>query len=294
MNHSRSILRTSPICFGATKNFTVLSSSASGVRLIRSTNALDDVSYVAITSPSVSGAFGIFPNSIPPSSACSLAFCSVTNIQARSFAALHLACGFRSDLAAGYALSTRIVVDSSFSSWVRNCCFALMIFLPFSAALDETGELLEAPGPSGLMLLLRLFRREQLLREHELGRVTAVQELDGHHGFWGLRLALPPPGIHQLSRGVHDAVDTDQAVQRAVGCLHVDAVRAPGPQVHLCDGRGERPRGLPLFHFVRRGPRPEDALRPARERAPEPERDGGPLLLSGGHADDSCALGWAR
>src|SRR5438128_4707366 len=145
MNHSRSIFRTSPICFGATKNFTVLSSSASGVRLIRSTNALDDFSYVAITSPSVSGAFGIFPNSIPPSSACSLAFCSVTNIQARSFAALHLACGFRSDLAAGYALSTRIVVDSSFSNWVRNCCFSLMICLPFSAALDETGDFSKHP-----------------------------------------------------------------------------------------------------------------------------------------------------
>src|SRR5438132_5653086 len=157
MNQRTSILRSSPICLGATKNFTVLLSSASGVLRMRSTKALDDLSYAEITSDSVSGGFAILPNSIPPSSACSLAFCSVTNIHARSFADLHLACGFRSDLAAGYALSTRIVVDSSFSSWVRNCCFSLMIFLPFSAALDETGELLEAPGPSGLMLLLRLF-----------------------------------------------------------------------------------------------------------------------------------------
>ena len=130
MNHSRSILRTSPICFGATKNFTVLLSSASGVRLTRSTKALEDFSYVAITSGNVAGAGGILPNSIPPSSACSLAFCSVTNIHASSFAALHLACGFRSDLAAGYALSTRIVVESSFSSWLRNCSFSLMVSSP--------------------------------------------------------------------------------------------------------------------------------------------------------------------
>src|SRR5205809_2561968 len=130
MNHSRSILRTSPICFGATKNFTVLLSSASGVRLTRSTKALEDFSYVAITSGNVAGAGAILPNSIPPSSACSLAFCSVTNIHASSFAALHLACGFRSDLAAGYALSTRIVVESSFSSWLRNCSFSLMVSSP--------------------------------------------------------------------------------------------------------------------------------------------------------------------
>src|SRR5437870_4810315 len=116
-----------PICLGATKNFTVLLSSASGVRLMRSTNALEDFSYVAITSGNVVGAGGILPNSIPPSRACSLAFCSVTNIHARSFAALHLACGFKSDLAAGYAFSTRMVVETSFSSWLRNCSFSLMV-----------------------------------------------------------------------------------------------------------------------------------------------------------------------
>src|SRR5256886_15912749 len=56
MNHSRSILRTSPICFGATKNFTVLLSSVSGVLRIRSTNALEDCSYTATTSINVAGA----------------------------------------------------------------------------------------------------------------------------------------------------------------------------------------------------------------------------------------------
>src|SRR2546427_8809267 len=88
MNHSRSILRTSPICFGATKNFTVLLSSVSGVLRIRSTNALEDCSYTATTSVNVAGALGILPNSIPPSNACSLAFCSVTNIHASSLADL--------------------------------------------------------------------------------------------------------------------------------------------------------------------------------------------------------------
>src|SRR5207249_4789923 len=116
MNHNRSILRTSPICFGATRNFTVLLSSVSGVLRIRSTNALEDCSYTATTSVNVAGALGILPNSIPPSNACSLAFCSVTNIHASSLADLHLACGFRSAFAAGYALSTRIVVGSSFRS----------------------------------------------------------------------------------------------------------------------------------------------------------------------------------
>src|SRR5213596_4065054 len=62
MNHSRSILRTSPICFGATKNFTVLLSSVSGVLRIRSTNALEDCSYTATTSVNVAGALGILPN----------------------------------------------------------------------------------------------------------------------------------------------------------------------------------------------------------------------------------------
>src|SRR5213592_3427283 len=126
MNHSRSILRMSAICLGATKNFTVLSSSASGVFLMRSTNALEDCSYVEITSPSVSGAFGILPNSIPPSRACSLAFCSVTNIHASSLADLHLAWGFRSALALGYALSTFIVVGTSFCNAPRNCSFSVM------------------------------------------------------------------------------------------------------------------------------------------------------------------------
>src|SRR2546430_4189722 len=44
MNHSRSILRTSPICFGATKNFTVLLSSVSGVLRIRSTRSEEHTS----------------------------------------------------------------------------------------------------------------------------------------------------------------------------------------------------------------------------------------------------------
>src|SRR5690242_18871638 len=126
MNQSTSILRKSPICLGATKNFTVLLSSASGVFLIRSTNALDDFSYVEITSSIVPGAFAIFPNSMPPSRACSLAFCSVTNIQASSLADLHLPCGFMSALALGYALSTLIVVGSSRSSAPRNCSFSVI------------------------------------------------------------------------------------------------------------------------------------------------------------------------
>ena len=80
---------------------TVLFKSASGVPLMRSMNALDDFSYVEMTSGRVSGAFAILPNSMPPSRACSLAFCSVTNIHASSFADLHLPCGLRSLLAAG-------------------------------------------------------------------------------------------------------------------------------------------------------------------------------------------------
>src|SRR5216117_3567585 len=68
---------------------------------IRSTNALEDCSYTATTSVNVAGALGILPNSIPTSNACSLAFCSVTNIHASSLADLHLACGFRSAFAAG-------------------------------------------------------------------------------------------------------------------------------------------------------------------------------------------------
>src|SRR5207244_375915 len=45
MYHNTSILRRSPICLGATKNFTVLLSSASGVFLTRSMNTLEDCSY---------------------------------------------------------------------------------------------------------------------------------------------------------------------------------------------------------------------------------------------------------
>src|SRR5437773_231771 len=252
MNHSRSILRTSPICFGATKNFTALLSSASGVRLTRSTKALEDFSYVAITSASVSGAFAIFPNSIPPSSACSLAFCSVTNIQARSFAALHLACGFRSDLAAGYALSTRIVVDSSFSSWVRNCCFSLMIRFSLS----------QWP--------------------------------------WTRRASFSKHPVHPVSCFCFASSDVNNS------CVSTSSVALPRSRnstvTKVSGASGSLSQrqvytsflGGPLFHFLRRGPRLEDALRPRRERAPGPERDGGALLLSGGHADDSCALGWAR
>src|SRR5947207_13675563 len=69
MYHNTSILRRSPICLGATKNFTVLLSSASGVFLTRSMDALEDCSYDEITSASVAGAFGILPNSMPPSRA---------------------------------------------------------------------------------------------------------------------------------------------------------------------------------------------------------------------------------
>src|SRR3989442_1112802 len=55
MNHKTSSFRTSPICCGATKNFTVLLSSASGVRLTRSMKALCACSYVVMTSCSVAG-----------------------------------------------------------------------------------------------------------------------------------------------------------------------------------------------------------------------------------------------
>src|SRR3989475_6914649 len=84
MNHSRSILRTSPICFGATKNFTVLLSSVSGVLRIRSTNALEDCSYTATTSVNVAGALGILPNSIPPSNACSRSEEHTSELQSQS------------------------------------------------------------------------------------------------------------------------------------------------------------------------------------------------------------------
>src|SRR2546425_8136125 len=66
-----------------------------------------------MTSWSDPGGGGTFPKSIAPSSACSPPFCSKTNIQARSFADLHFACGLSSPFAAGKALSTLIVVARS-------------------------------------------------------------------------------------------------------------------------------------------------------------------------------------
>src|SRR5437899_2149769 len=69
MNHKTSSFRTSPICCGATKNFTVLLSSASGVRLTRSIKALCACSYVVMTSCSVAGGAGSFTKSIAPSGA---------------------------------------------------------------------------------------------------------------------------------------------------------------------------------------------------------------------------------
>src|SRR5207247_11237711 len=79
-----------------------------------------------MTSGSEPGAWGILPNSIAPSSACSLAFSSVTNIQARSFAVLLFACGLMSAFAAGDALSTLIVVGNSRSSPPKNCAFSVV------------------------------------------------------------------------------------------------------------------------------------------------------------------------
>src|SRR3989442_15599687 len=79
-----------------------------------------------MTSWSDPGGGGTFPKSIAPSSACSPPFCSKTNIQARSFADLHFACGLSSPFAAGKALSTLIVVANSRSSALRNCSFSVM------------------------------------------------------------------------------------------------------------------------------------------------------------------------
>src|SRR5207247_1550459 len=66
MNHRTSILRMSPICLGPVMNLTVLFSSASGVCLRRSTNAVCARSYVEITSGSVAGGLRQLVEAVAP------------------------------------------------------------------------------------------------------------------------------------------------------------------------------------------------------------------------------------
>src|SRR2546422_2772825 len=144
------------------------------------------------------------------------------------------------------------------------------------------------------MLAPRLLVREQLVSEHEIGCAATLEELDGDEGFGRIRLVLPTPGVHQLLRRFHHTVHTDQVMLGAVRGAHVDAVFAAGAEVDLRKRRRHVTRGFPLFHLRGRRPRLEDALPRRREAALEPEGDGGLLMLSRGHADDSCAWGWAR
>src|SRR5207245_3323559 len=253
-----------------------------------------------MTSWSVAGAAGILPNSIAPSRACSPAFCSVTNVHARSFALRHLVCGLRSALPGGKAFSTLIVVANSRSAAPRNCSFSVMaasVVIRESTRLDDASQLVEARGPTGFVLPARLVVGEQLVREHQLRAGAALQELDRNEGFARSWLVLPAPGIHELLRWLHHAVHAGEAVcNRAVRRPHVDAVLPPGPQVDLGQRRGHVARRLPLLPLFRDRPRPEDPLPRRRERAVEPEGDRGDggLPLSGSHEAVSWVSGWAR
>src|SRR4029450_565084 len=78
-----------------------------------------------------SGAFGHGAGGVdqskPDVAPFSMNPCSMTNIHASSRAFLHILCGCRSSLSAGYALSTFIVVACSLSYAFKKCCFGVTI-----------------------------------------------------------------------------------------------------------------------------------------------------------------------
>src|SRR6266566_7107867 len=272
-----------------------------------------------MTSGSEPGAWGILPNSIAPSSACSLAFSSVTNIQARSFAVLLFACGLMSAFAAGNALSTLIVVGNSRSSTPKNCSISVIappqvgearvpvgapavrreikpaVSEPSHPLREQGGQFLEATVPTVLVPRPRLGVGKPLVREHDLRAPRPVVELDGHERLGRPGRRLPLPGIDQAVWGIDLTVGTRDAMQRAVRCPHVDAIAAAHPQVHFCDGSCEISRRAPALQVLRPGPRLEDFFPRRLERALEPNGDRGGLR-SGGHGESSSdgAFGSSR
>src|SRR5216117_23316 len=259
MNHSTSILRMSPICFGPVKNFTGLFSAASGVFLIRSTNALCSFSKVEMTSWSEAGAGGILFKSIAPSSACALAFSSITKFHARSFALLLLACGLMSAFWGGNALRTLIVVGNSRSSTFRNCSFSVMA-PPWSSALrfarraalveELRGDGLSGePGsPSQRQVYTTLSGRSHLTTGPH--RLSASPFGEGERGGTRIRVrSLPAPRwsarlyliLYHFPWPERDYQDTARRTHRRVA-------RPPVPRCAAAGGSGDggRPR-LPGF-----------------------------------------------